>query len=529
MAGRTQALARYARCRLLYYVTMHRLHRILARLQTFVGSTAGFYAVLTLFTLSALWVASFSLYPMAFDEEFHYGLIKIYTTSLLPYGIPHTSDMAQYGAATADASYLFQYLMSFPYRLFDLLGFTDTAIIIVLRYMNVAMVVAALILFHRALLALGASRTAAALGLAFVSLIPVFIMLAAQINYDNLLLLVTAWCLLLTFRITSELREHRRIPLRFAWQLIIALLIGMSIKYAFLPIALAIGLWLIGMILRSYWPAPRSWPTAAARSLNRQWRALSRRSQLIHISLSVLSLFFASHYVTNVVSYGSPIPACDQVFTEVECQAYGPWSRNKLYTAEKQASFRPLSYPAYMAQEWFPGMTERLTFTLAGKTNGFQTKPPLPIVIYGFIIVSIIGTGCLLFQLFRRGFRLPWPWTFTLLLTFTYVGALSYQLYGDYIETARPVAINGRYLLPLLPLVALMLMQAMRQSAARISSPALATIGVLVFLFILIGGGGIGTYIVQSEPHWYWNGFAQSAYETVHPIFDTLAPLRFTD
>lgn len=503
---------------------MRRISLFGTSVHSFIASSRGFYSVLALFTLSVLWVASFSIYPMAFDEEFHYGLIQIYATSALPFGIEHTPDMAQYGSATADASYLFHYLMSFPYRLFDALGLDDSAIILLLRYINITFVVAAFIVLRKTLLRAQVSSATATIGLAAFSLIPVLIMLTAQINYDNLLFLVIAWSFFHTINITVALRKKRPLPIGDAWLLVISLLIGMSIKYAFLPIALAIGMWAAGVTVKRYLPA-KTLLAKLVRDLKRQWLVLSRQHRVAYLALSLLSLFFASHYVTNFVSYGHPIPACEQVFSEVECQAYGPWARNKLYASEKQESFQPLSYAAYMTTEFVPGMTQRLTFALAGKTNGFQTKSPLPIVIVGFILLTIIGAACLLAQILRR--RGTWLGAFTLLLLFVYVGALSYQLYGDYLETGRPVAINGRYLLPLLPLVAVVFIEAIRTVFAKIRTSTLALTSVAILLALVIGGAGVGTYIVQSEAHWYHNGFAQTTYNVVNPVYNAVVPLRF--
>lgn len=350
-------------------------------------------------------------------------------------------------------------------------------------------------------------------------------MLAAQINYDNLLLLITAWALLLLFRLTTSLRATGDVSLKEVWLLACALLIGMSIKYAFLPIALAFALWLAIFTVRHY--LRRRTVSAIVTDMRQQWKILSRKMKITLISLLLMSVFFASHYVTNFASYGSPIPDCDQVFSAEECQAYGPWSRNKLYESEKTASFVPLSYPVYMATEWFPGMTERLTFALAGKTNGFQTKTPLPIVIVGFSILAALGSLSLLVQILRR--QATWVWSFTLFLTFVYVGALSYQLYSDYLQTARPVAINGRYLLPLLPLVSLTLIQAIRISIRRLNAQNTTLLTLAIFILLFIGGGGVITYIVQSEAHWYWPGFAQSHYDAIHPAVDAAVPFRFTN
>ena len=208
--------------------------------------------MLALFGIGVVWIALFSLYPMAFDEEFHYGLIKIYATSLLPYGIQHTSDMAQFGSATADASYLFHYLMSFPYRLLNAIGLPDMAIIITLRFMNIAFVAGGLVLFKKALQEAKVSPIITNLSLLLVTLIPIFPLLAAHINYDNLLLLVFAWCVLCLVRITNVVRSGKPFPLGQSVQLIAAVLIGMSIKYAFLPLALAMFIWVLWLLVLGY-------------------------------------------------------------------------------------------------------------------------------------------------------------------------------------------------------------------------------------------------------------------------------------
>jgi hypothetical protein len=208
------------------------------RLLRFMGSNIFFYIIVGLFVAASTWIALASLYPMAFDEEFHYGLIQIYATSILPFGIEHTGDMAQYGSATADASYLFHYLMSFPYRVLAFFGIPDTVIIVILRLFNIAFVAAALVVFRRAFQAAGVSNRITNLSLLFVTLIPIFPFLAAHINYDNPLLLVIAWCLLLSVRLTNQVKRGQVLQLTDLIQLAASVLIGMSIKYAFLPVAL---------------------------------------------------------------------------------------------------------------------------------------------------------------------------------------------------------------------------------------------------------------------------------------------------
>lgn len=483
----------------------------------FLESLSFFYITIALFCIGAGWIAVGSLYPMAFDEEFHYGLIKIYATSLLPYSIQHTTDMAQFGAATGDASYLFHYLMSYPYRILAGVGLPDMAIIILLRFINIAFVVAALVVFRKVLREARLSGAVANITLLLVTLIPIFPLLAAHINYDNLLLLIIAWCVLCIVRITSVVRSGMSFPLGQSVQLAVAVLIGMSVKYAFLPIALGMFIWILWLLVLGY-RMHKQTVSSQTKSLRARWKSQSNRKRKLMIAAVVLSLFFASHYITNMLSYGSPIPSCERVFSESECTAYGPWNRNKNMEARKSESFEPMPYANYMAAEWFPGMTQRLMFAVAGKTNDFQTKLPLPVLVYMYVIASCVGAICFIVQVVRK--KGNWFGAFALLLAVIYSGVLSFQLYGDYVDTAEPVAINGRYLIPLLPLVGAAMIQAISTVFHRIDRRML-TIAAVVFLLVLIpAGAGIGTYIVQSEPHWFWPGFGQSSHAALQSVFD---------
>ncbi|MBC7512307.1 hypothetical protein H7142_01440 [Candidatus Saccharibacteria bacterium] len=493
--------------------------RLALLIQTFFASNALFYSALILFILSATYIAAGSLYPMAFDEEFHFGLIKIYAAGWFPYGIEHTGDMAQFGSATADASYLFHYLMSFPYRILAAIGVPENGIIVTLRMLNIAMVVGSISVFRRAIIESGVSKSITNIGLVFVMLIPVFIMLAAHINYDNLLLLIISWCLLTLVRITNDVRHGTSIQLHSIVILFGAVLLGMSVKYSFLPLALGMFIWLVGLIFINIRSHKQPLKTYIVRFF-KQSSLISRKNRYFLIGLTVVSIFFASHYMTNFVEYGSPIPSCDRVFTEKECEAYGPWNRNRNYEGNKDSEFKPLSYPEYMAIEWFPAMAQRLTFAVAGKTNGFQTKLPLPLLVYGLVAISTLGFFCLIFQAIRR--QLQWLTGLTAVLSFVYVGVLSYQLYGDYVNTAQPVAINGRYLLPLLPLVAVGLIDAMRRTVRSVSPTTLALVVIVTLIYLIVSGAGVGTYIVLSEPHWYWSGFGKSSHAVLQPLFEWL-------
>ncbi len=486
------------------------------QLRAVFASNPFFYATVIVFTISAGWVATASLYPMAFDEEFHLGLIDIYARSWIPYGIEHTRDMAVYGPATADASYLMHYLLSFPYRLMDAIGVPFDTIVVVLRFINIAFVVTALVLFRKVLLEAGVSRAITHLSLALFTLIPIFPMLAGQINYDNLLLPIVALAFLCTVRISKTLVHQHRLPIMATWVLLITILLGMSTKYAILPIAAGMALWLAFVVFRLR-------TQVSLVQLGSQFARSTRylpvpKKLLIGVSL-IVSLFFTFHYVDNYQRYGNPIPSCEEVFDETACMDYGPWRRNFNMKQSLSPTFEPVSLSEYTLQDWLPGMSQRLTFALAGPTHTYQTKPPLPILRTTLTVLTILGAVCLAFVLFfTRNYRLLFG--LTLLACALYVLPLVWRLYLAYVMTGEPVAVNGRYLLPVLPLVAASLIVAMQEVARRARVSRYMSFVASIILIILLGtGGGVATYIVQGESHWFWSGWGQGSHEVLQAIY----------
>src|SRR4051812_32904691 len=83
----------------------------------FLSSRKFFYATIVLLVLESLWIALTARYPQPFDEQVHFGLIQLHAQSWLPFFTNQPTGADAYGAVVRDPSYLYHYLMSFPYRL----------------------------------------------------------------------------------------------------------------------------------------------------------------------------------------------------------------------------------------------------------------------------------------------------------------------------------------------------------------------------------------------------------------------------
>lgn len=469
---------------------MKRLGLILA---TIFASRAFFFGVMLFFVIQALWFVFSAIYPMAFDEEVHLGTIRIYSEQWSPFLSPQPPTSDAFGAIQADPSYLYHYLMSFPYRLLTVLTSNEMWQVIALRLINVALFAYALVLFRRVLLQAGLSLRLSNVSIALFTLIPIVPMLAAHINYDNLLMLLVAWLCLLGMRLIRHARE-RVVEVRDWWLLALLFLFGSLVKYAFLPIIVGAVFIVIIYTWRQFRGKGRLFWSRARKGI----RGVSRRAAIVATLLFLLGAgLFIQRYGVNALRYGHPVPDCAAVLSEQRCTAYGPWNRNHLLAQTKDSVNEG---PVYYMGEWLDSMWHRLFFTVNGPTRGHATQPPLPVPSITAIALAL-ALGVSMVVAWRQLRQRP---ALLYLLGFTalYVAALWIEDYSQFVETGKPVAINGRYLLPiLLPLAAVAGTAAsylLRKQA--FIKPYLAAGVLLLFLY----GGGVFTFIARSDASWNW-------------------------
>ncbi len=478
------------------------------RLYAVIASRTFLYWALGVFGLLSAWVAFASLYPMAFDEDTHVGLIKAYSQVWFP-ALPNNPALARFGAVPADPSYLFHYLMSFPWRLFqNVLHLPETASIILLRLLGIGMFIASLALFAHGLKQLKVSAFARHTIIALTCLLPISPLIAGQVNYDNLFMLLIAASFLLTINLVKALRKKQISLGQIAWFAAI-LLLGTATKYAFLPIAVGLVV-VIGIVfLRT-----------------KSKVIIDKDKLLLTVSLIVLTVaaLLNARYIINVVEYHAISPKCDQVFSQNDCMNYGVYARDVTNRTTMDDNFSPLNIVSYMTTHWIPGMFYRLFFTLAGPTLNYQTQDPaiVPPIVYGavFITSAIAFIGTLPVLLRKRS---P-VFIATLAASLLYVLALVIQVYGDYRSTGQAVALNGRYLVPIFPLLGWMAIEALGEIRFRPKTYAPTIVTVCLFIIALCGGG-IGTYLAAGNTEWFWPGFGQSTFHILHQIAIWFVPL----
>jgi hypothetical protein len=475
------------------------LYRISQTVYRILSSRKFFVVVIALFLIQALWFVFTAVYPMAFDENFHFGIIQIYAHQWSPILMTTPPGSSQYGELLHDPSYLFQYLMSFPYRFTTLFTHNQTIEIIVLRIIDVTLFTGGIIAFRKLLGRVGLSKALTNFALLMFVLIPVVPFLAATINYDNLLFLTVPIYLLIVMRAIDSIKNHRFSFTNLALLVSVGTL-GSLVKYAFLPI---FGITIVYLLIVWLKTRPRTHlPSSIAASF---------RSAKLYVKLGLLVLaliglgLFLQRYAVNFIEYHSIEPDCSKIESLNECLQYGPWARN--YNAEIKAQMGaphnpilPLFLPA-----WFGGMILRLYFAI---NSNFANVPPPPLPIYFAGFVGLVGT--VLAVIYRRSIIKSIRYSYLLLgVALAYLAALFYVNLTQYLHFHEMVAINGRYLIPILVLLFVFVSLAFREFIMRHVPKnkrliVMAGVAVIVVLIIL-QGGGILTYLAQSDTSWYWS------------------------
>jgi hypothetical protein len=461
-----------------------------------LSSKKFFYGIVGLLVLQAIWTALTARYPMAFDENFHWGIIKIYSHQWGPFITSTPPDSGAYGELVRTPSYLYHYLMSFPYRLIASITNQETVQIIFLRFINIGLFATGLFVFRKVLLRLRFSAAVAHLSLLLLILVPVVPFLAGQINYDNLLFILTPAIALAALQCRQEILQKGRLPAPAFVSFLALGMLGSLVKYAFLPIFLAAILYVAVVVVRQ---------KNIGILVKKTWSAFATSKPLLKVAMLVLLAvsfgLFAERYGGNIIHYQSLDPDCAKVESIDHCKEYGPWARNYLLTTGAIPSGTD---PTPFAIGWVIGIVHRLYFAINYDYINYY-ELPLPVAAaYAF---GLVGAGLTIIY-WRRLLKANPRLLLIALITVIYVASLVYVNYSDYLKYDAFLAINGRYLIPILPFIFAVMAAAygmvVRKKAFAKRGVQIKFGLVALLLLFTLQGGGILTYAVRSDPNWYW-------------------------
>ncbi len=484
--------------------------RLGAQLLTVLESRYFFMAVAFLFFLQMAWIALSAIYPMLFDEEYHLGIIEIYSRQLAPFISLQPPEAAFHGDITRYSSYFFHYLMSFPYRLISLFTTDLMTIVIIMRFLCISLVLLGFWLFRKVLLGFGLSRALSHGVLLIFTLIPLVPFALAQINYDSLLFVLVALMVYLS-QVAVKPSEKQ------SW--FVALLVGVSCiaaitKFTALPIVL-------GCFLFVAFRLGRQHGVKAPRRLVRQYVALPRLKLIVVSCFVLLSLgLVAERYALNLIAFRALEPACDRLHTSDDCLQYTVFRRNETWRQDYETQSRTLMNPIEFTKNyWAPHIFGDFFVTAAfvyedKKDITLRTLPTdleasagnRALIMSGWLVLGL-SLGVLVVAALRRRLRPASLFGLTFLILAIYASAHWIKNYSDYLTIGSTTAAQGRYYIPLLILVLACVAVALRQLLPSLRARLVI---FAICLLALTQGGGVANYMLYSNKQWYWSAHEQT-------------------
>jgi hypothetical protein len=459
-------------------------------IRNFLSSRWFFLLVVLFFTAEVVWTALNSAFPMPFDETYHLGLIQFFSHHLNPFVTSQPSNTYYLGAIAHDPSVLYHYILSFPYRIILLFTHNIDHQVIALRLINIGFSICSLFIMRTVLRALHVPSLLANIVVFLFAFTPILSEVSAQLNYDNLLIPLTGLSLLLTIKLSESIKKGV-INIRLLSGLLATCIVASLTQYIFLPIFLAIFIYISVLLLLAY----HHQSIRPTKGFIATFRSLSIRSRLvILIPLICISGIFVQYYGYNIVTFHAVSPQCNQVLSTTDCQQYGAWNRNYIYTTNPPPG--PHFNIIQFSENWGHSMF-RMLFS-AVNSLGSTTRPLRFIYLVALILCAVAFVGFLI-RLRPIIKKYPTIILFAVILI-TYLGALWTQNFQDYQTLQTIVGVQGRYLLPVLICVYVplalglrSLIESLKPSYGRVIAPL-----VVVLLLVAFGlNGGYVTYLTR--------------------------------
>lgn len=475
------------------------IHKVYRRLIDMFGKSWFFVATLVLFSINTLWlILSSNLLP--YDEYYHIGIIRFYANQWSPFISSQPAEMSLYGDVTRLPSYAYHFLMSFPYRFFDIFTDSETLIIIGLRIINLAVVIAGILLFRKLFLKAKVPKYLINIAtLVFVST-PIVPLLVAQNNYDNLMFMLTPIVLIFACKSVEEKLNITNL----LWLATVGMLATLT-KHNFIVIFGAAVLYVLFILIKRH--------RGAIFGLLSDSIKTSKKSGLVAgvIFVIVLGLFF-ERYGINAIKYKQVKVDCAKVQPVSVCENFSPWRRNQKALnniPEKPLYGDPISFTSHWSTKLMRGYYAVFANIVPANVNVpdpyghyvFKKLLPLPITI-GYILLS---AGLISFVL---KFKKLWHKNTLTQLTVVSSGVLLVSLwvfnYAFYLKYGQAYAIQGRYIVPMLLPLILLFATAIYELTKKSSLKWTRYIIVCMVILYVLSGGVVG-WIIKSNDNWYWN------------------------
>lgn len=457
---------------------------VLSRLIIRALSSRTFLIIIFLwFIIQAIYFAITTRFGLPPDETYHYNFIQLFAQH---FPSPFLSNQGSYNSlieSVHNPFFLYHYLLSWPY--FFIKSWHDSYII--LRLVNVALSAASLFLIYRISYKAKVSPLVRNLTVFMFANTLMFVFMSGVVNYDSLFILLS-----LT-GVNLLLETYEKITAKNTLLLLLVLIAGSMTKPNFLAFGFIIFILFAFKVFADF--------HKSLAQFKKSFFDNKTTNLVLVVIFSLLSIVFIQRYVFNLVNYHQYSPSCTKVRTINECE------RNALYRRSvyiKGAGRHAATYNIVQyGRHWVPSMESRIygIFTSSNQTvaqNEFiKLWIPFLSILFGVAIIRLIDKRDKLMIIL-------------LIVSLFYLAVLLYTNYSSYRASGRlDIAIQGRYALPVLPIIYLVgnyFTERLLRRQALVATYASLTVAVFAI-------SGLPTYLHRSP-----DGWRKIAAQTTSPI-----------
>jgi hypothetical protein len=446
------------------------------RLESIIKSNLFLKITFAWFILQSLFFALTTKFGLPPDETYHFTYIKLFAEQSPSPILASQGNYFILLEAIKNPFFLYHYLLSFPYLIFNLLP----GPYIFLRFINVGLGIASLYMVYIIANQMKISKLARNLSLFMLSNTLMFVFIFSAVSYDTLFIFLSLAGTYLLLQLQQKITAKRLLLF------VVLVAAGIFVKINFLPIA---ALLLILFFVQYAKTVPR-----VTQSFKRTFSENKKLNILLIVMLGFLLVLFAQRYVGNIVQYGKMVPDCDQVQSFDYCMKNSIFQRTQSLASSnnQEVGVSAVSYILI----WSKLMAQR-TFGIYAHHIRF----PGSNLIVGWVFVMAI-TGFIYFaKLWKPKDRAV---ATVAVISLFYLVALIAQNYFQTYKSSFNIelAVHGRYAFSVLPFIFLIIAQ---YSLKGLRSGLLKFLYIFTTLIIFVFSG-LPTYLHRSERTWYNRG-----------------------
>jgi len=246
-------------------------------------------------------------------------------------------------------------------------------------------------------------------------------------------------------------------------------------------------------------------------------KSFKKSKNIVKISL-VASILLCSGLlierpVMNYINYKQLSPSCEKVLTKERCVSNYIVKRSVDASQSKDKNWKPYNPYQYGTIYWISSMLDTNLRTRIAPA-------PFPIIHLLYYTMAFVGSILILINLQSL---LRKKYTRMIIIGFVVlVLSIFYSNYRAYINLEMAVAMNGRYLLPYMPIFGVLALASFSQLSNRLIKKIAVVIVLPVVLVSLTQGGGMITPIITHNTYWKENPFSEQLNSKAQKI---LAPV----